>query len=60
MCSRRFSRRARGVTIIELIVFMMIMGVAAAGIIGVINLSNSQSAEPLRRKQSGAAGVLRY
>lgn len=52
MFSRRFSRRARGVTIIELIVFMMIMGVAAAGIIGVINLSNSQSAEPLRRKQA--------
>ena len=52
MFSRRVSRRASGVTIIELIVFMMIMGVAAAGIIGVINLGNSQSAEPLRRKQA--------
>ncbi|OFA09170.1 prepilin-type N-terminal cleavage/methylation domain-containing protein [Duganella phyllosphaerae] len=52
MCSRQFSRRARGVTLIELILFMVIMGVAAAGIIGVINLSNKSSAEPLRRKQA--------
>jgi MSHA pilin protein MshD len=47
-----FNVRARGVTIIELILFMVIMGVAAAGIIGVINLGTSHSADPLRRKQA--------
>ena len=48
----RQGTRARGVTIIELIIFMVIMGVAAAGIIGVINLSTNASADPLRRKQA--------
>ncbi|MEV4781006.1 type II secretion system protein [Burkholderia sp. LMU1-1-1.1] len=45
-------KRQRGLTIIELVMFMVIMGVAAAGIIGVLNLSTKSSADPLRRKQA--------
>lgn len=45
-------RRARGVTIIELIMAMVILGIAAAGIIGVFNLAGSSGADPLRRKQA--------
>lgn len=45
-------KRQRGLTVIELVMFMVIMGVAAAGIIGVINLSTTSSADPLRRKQA--------
>ena len=45
-------RRQRGLTIIELVMFIIIMGVAAAGIIGVLNLGTKSSADPLRRKQA--------
>ena len=45
-------KRQRGLTIIELVLFMVIMGVAAAGIIGVLNLGTKASADPLRRKQA--------
>ena len=45
-------KRERGLTIIELVMFIVIMGVAAAGIIGVLNLSATSSADPLRRKQA--------
>ncbi|MET0265396.1 MAG: type II secretion system protein [Duganella sp.] len=44
--------RASGVTIVELIIFMVIMGVAAAGVIGLLNLGATSSADPLRRKQA--------
>lgn len=44
--------RQRGLSIIELVLFMVIMGVAAAGIIGVLNLGTKSSADPLRRKQA--------
>ncbi|USX12067.1 type II secretion system GspH family protein [Oxalobacteraceae bacterium OTU3CAMAD1] len=46
------SKRQRGLTIIELVLFMVIMGVAAAGIIGVLNIGTKSSADPLRRKQA--------
>lgn len=45
-------RRQRGLTIIELVMFIVIMGVAAAGIIGVLNFGTKSSADPLRRKQA--------
>jgi MSHA pilin protein MshD len=45
-------KRQRGLTIVELVMFMVIMGVAAAGIIGVLNLGTKASADPLRRKQA--------
>lgn len=44
--------RQRGLTIVELIIFMVIVGVAAAGVIGILNLSATASADPLRRKQA--------
>jgi MSHA pilin protein MshD len=47
-----FIKRQRGLTIIELVMFMVITGVAAAGIIGVLNLSSKNSADPVRRKQA--------
>jgi MSHA pilin protein MshD len=46
------TKRQRGLTIIELVMFMVIMGVAAAGIIGVLNIGGSKSADPVRRKQA--------
>ena len=45
-------KRQRGLSIIELVLFMVIMGVAAAGIIGVLNIGTKSSADPLRRKQA--------
>ncbi|CAN7427512.1 type IV pilus modification PilV family protein [Massilia sp. LjRoot122] len=41
-----------GLTMIELIMFIMIIGVALAGIVGVLNLTTKASADPLRRKQA--------
>lgn len=46
------SRRQYGLSLIELIMFMVIMGVAAAGVISLLNLSNKSSADPVRRKQA--------
>lgn len=39
-------------TLIELIMFMVIVGVAAAGIMGVLSYAGKQSADPARRKQA--------
>ncbi|SEN91470.1 MSHA pilin protein MshD [Duganella sp. CF517] len=47
-----FAKHQRGLTLIELVLFMVIMGVAAAGIIGVLNIGAKASADPLRRKQA--------
>ncbi|KFI07835.1 type II secretion system protein [Massilia sp. BSC265] len=51
MYSRR-ARRQYGLTLIEAILFMMIVGIALAGIVGVLNLTTKGSADPLRRKQA--------
>lgn len=48
----RLARRQHGLTLIEAILFMMIVGIALAGIIGVLNLTTKGSADPLRRKQA--------
>lgn len=50
MSSRR--ARQRGVTLVELIIFMMVVGIALMGILAAMNLSSSRSADPLRRKQA--------
>ncbi|WP_373991981.1 prepilin-type N-terminal cleavage/methylation domain-containing protein [Duganella sp. BuS-21] len=47
-----FTKRQAGLTLIELVIFMVIMGVAAAGILGVLNMGASASADPVRRKQA--------
>ena len=50
--SSRIARRQHGLTLIEAILFMMIVGVALAGIVGVLNLTTKGSTDPLRRKQA--------
>lgn len=42
----------RGATLIELIMFMVIIGVGLAGILGVMNLTTRASADPLIQKQA--------
>ncbi len=44
-------RRQTGFTLIELIVFIVIVGVGLAGILSVMNTSVKSSADPLTRKQ---------
>ena len=46
------SRRQRGVTLIELILFIMIIGIALAAILGVMNVTARNSADPVRSKQA--------
>ena len=44
--------RQRGVTLVELIMFIVIMSVALAGILQVMRFTTANSADPLRRKQA--------
>lgn len=50
--SGRPPNRQGGLSIIELIIFIVVMGIAAAGIMQVFNLSTKTSADPVRRKQA--------
>lgn len=45
-------RRERGVTLIELVLFIVIVGLASAAILGVMSLTTSHSADPQLRKQA--------
>jgi MSHA pilin protein MshD len=49
---RRHLRRQSGVTIVELIMFMVIVSIALAGILQVMRMTTANSADPLRRKQA--------
>ncbi|MEO1767299.1 prepilin-type cleavage/methylation domain-containing protein [Thiobacter aerophilum] len=42
----------RGLSLVELIVFMVIVGVAVAGVLSVMNLTTAKSADPMVRKQA--------
>lgn len=44
--------RQRGISFVELIIFMVIIGVGLAGILNAMNLSTRLSADPLVRKQA--------
>jgi MSHA pilin protein MshD len=44
--------RQKGMTLIELIIFMVIVGVAMAGIVSVINFNVQHSADPVVKKQA--------
>ncbi|NHZ65371.1 prepilin-type N-terminal cleavage/methylation domain-containing protein [Massilia genomosp. 1] len=44
--------RQRGISFVELIIFMVIIGVGLAGILSAMNLSTRTSADPLVRKQA--------
>jgi len=48
-------RSQGGVSLIELIVFIVIISVALAGVLSVFNLAGGKSADPLVRKQALAA-----
>jgi MSHA pilin protein MshD len=45
-------RRQRGVTLIELIIFIVIMGIAVTGLLRVLSVSAIGSADPVLRKQA--------
>lgn len=49
---RRNARRQRGLTIIELVIFIVIVGIAAAALLQVLNLASRNSVDPVRRKQA--------
>jgi MSHA pilin protein MshD len=51
MCIRAV-RKQRGVTLVELVIFIVIVSIAAASVIGVFALTTRHSADPLRRKQA--------
>ncbi|WP_036303067.1 type IV pilus modification PilV family protein [Methylotenera sp. L2L1] len=52
--SKRFCKAAfqSGVTLVELVVFIVIMGVALAGVLKVLEITSRNSADPLVRKQA--------
>jgi MSHA pilin protein MshD len=50
----RRGARQRGLTLIELIIFIVIVGVAVVGVLQVITLNTRSSADPARRKQAMA------
>jgi MSHA pilin protein MshD len=52
MSSERAALRQRGLTMIELILFMVIVGIALAGIVGLLKFTTHNSADPVRRKQA--------
>lgn len=55
MTSRHcYSRRQAGFTLIELIIFIVVVGVGLAGILAVFNVSVQSSADPMVRKQASA------
>jgi len=45
-------RRARGLTLIELVMFIVIVTVAVAGVLSVMNVTTRHSVDPQRRKQA--------
>lgn len=49
---RHRRRVQRGFTIIELVIFIVVVGVAVAGVLGVMNFTTSRSADPQLRKQA--------
>ncbi|TFW30985.1 type IV pilus modification PilV family protein [Massilia horti] len=52
MYSEPLPRRPRGVTLVEMILFIIIVGIALAGIIQVLGFTGKNSADPVRRKQA--------
>lgn len=52
MSTRNLPSRQRGVSLIELVLFIVIVGVATSAILGVMNLATSHSADPQLRKQA--------
>jgi MSHA pilin protein MshD len=51
-CRRHDCRRQGGLTLIELVMFLVIVGAALAGILGVLSYTNRNSADPQTTKQA--------
>ena len=52
MSPRRSARRPRGATLIELIMFIVVVGAAVAGVLGAINYATRASVDPMIQKQA--------
>ena len=52
MSIERSRARQHGVTLVEMIMFMVIISIALAGILQVMRMTTANSADPLRRKQA--------
>jgi MSHA pilin protein MshD len=54
MCARykKYSYKQTGVTLVELVVFIVIISVALVGVLKVLDITNRGSADPLVRKQA--------
>jgi MSHA pilin protein MshD len=52
MCGRRETGRERGLTLLEQILFIVIIGIAAAGIVSVIGYATRASVDPMIQKQA--------
>lgn len=50
MSIRRF--RAAGISLVELVIFIAVVGVAVAGVLSVMTLTTTHSADPMIQKQS--------
>jgi len=55
MCIKSSSMWQRGISLIELVIFIVIISVALMGILGVMNQVTAHSADPLIHKQALAA-----
>jgi len=51
MCASLYQRQ-RGLTMIELIIFILIVTIAVIGVLQVITLNTARSADPIRQKQA--------
>lgn len=52
MCISRPRQAQRGLTMIELVIFIVIISIAVVGILQTMNVANRASTDPLRRKQA--------
>lgn len=52
MSTKRIPRRQAGLTMIELIVFVVVIGIAVSEILGAMASISARSADPLQRKQA--------
>jgi MSHA pilin protein MshD len=55
MCTRNLARRARGFTLPELLLLIIVLAIALVGVVLVINTATAGSADPLLSKQAMAA-----
>lgn len=52
MCDKFLTTKQKGFTFIELLIFMVIIGVALAGLLAVMNITTVGSTDPMRDKQA--------